>query len=208
MKLYITPGSPYARMARIICIEKGLENRVETVMAATRKPDSPYYGTNPSGRVPFLDLGDGRGYEDSPLVCRYLDTIGDGPTLYPEDGAEGWEVRRLESSARSMMDGMAVWGREFIYRPPERRSDMIIAHEEARALRMADLFDSEMENPVLTGRLNIAQITLGCALNGGGAPLLCGQEWRAARPALATWADQMAERPSFQATVPPPPKPH
>ena len=29
MKLYITPGSPYARMARIVVIEKGLESRVE-----------------------------------------------------------------------------------------------------------------------------------------------------------------------------------
>lgn len=208
MKLYITPGSPYARMARIVTIEKNLEDKVEIVMAATRKPDSPYYGINPSGRVPFLDLGDGRGYEDSPLVCRYLDTVGTGPTLYPEDGDTGWELRRLDATARSMMDGMAVWGREFIYRPPEQRSDMIIAHEEARALRMADLFDGEMDNPILTGPLNIAQITLGCALNGGGAPLLCGREWRTERPALAAWADRIAARPSFEATVPPKPKPH
>ena len=33
MKLYITPGSPYARMARIVVLEKGLESRVETLAA-------------------------------------------------------------------------------------------------------------------------------------------------------------------------------
>ena len=36
MKLYITPGSPYARMARIVVLEKGLESRVETIAAKTR----------------------------------------------------------------------------------------------------------------------------------------------------------------------------
>lgn len=33
MKLYITPGSPYARMARIVVLEKGLQDRVETIVA-------------------------------------------------------------------------------------------------------------------------------------------------------------------------------
>jgi hypothetical protein len=37
MKLYITPGSPYARIAP----KKGLENRVEIVTAQTRTMDSP-----------------------------------------------------------------------------------------------------------------------------------------------------------------------
>jgi len=81
-------------------------------------------------------------------------------------------------------------------------------HEAARALRMADAFEREMSNPVLTGPLNMAQITLGCALNWRGAPKLCGQEWRASRPKLAAWADKIAARPSFAKTAPPPPEPH
>jgi glutathione S-transferase len=35
-KLCITPGSPYARMARIVVLEKGLQRRVETITAKTR----------------------------------------------------------------------------------------------------------------------------------------------------------------------------
>ena len=31
MKLYVTYGSPYARLARIIVIEKALEDRVEII---------------------------------------------------------------------------------------------------------------------------------------------------------------------------------
>ena len=38
MKLYITPGSPYARMARIVVLEKRLESRVEVIVSQTRKP--------------------------------------------------------------------------------------------------------------------------------------------------------------------------
>jgi glutathione S-transferase len=33
MKLYITPGSPYARIARVVVFEKGLESRVEIIAA-------------------------------------------------------------------------------------------------------------------------------------------------------------------------------
>jgi hypothetical protein len=52
MQLYVTYGSPYARLARIIVIEKALEDHVEIIKAKTRTPSSPYYLINPSGRVP------------------------------------------------------------------------------------------------------------------------------------------------------------
>ena len=202
MKLHVTPGSPYARIARVVVIEKGLEERVEVVPATTRTPDSPYYGINPSGRVPYLELGDGRGLEDSALISFYLDRLDGRPTLHPEDGPGGLEMRRLEAMARSMLDGIAVWGREIVYRPEEMRSRTILEHEAARALRMADAFEKEACGPVLGGPLNMAQITLGCALNWRGAPKLCGRDWRSSRPTLAAWADRIARRPSFAATAP------
>jgi glutathione S-transferase len=208
MKLHITPRSPYARIARIVVIEKGLKDRIEVVLAKTRTPDSPYYAVNPSGRVPYLEFGDGRGYEDSPLICLYLDRLIGSPTLHPDDGPGGMEMRRIEAMARSLLDGVAVWGREIIYRPEEMRSKTILAHEAARALRMADAFEKEVDGPILAGPLNMAQITLGCALNWLGAPMLCGQEWLAARPKLAAWAEAIARRSSFAATAPPPPAPH
>ena len=54
MKLYVTYTSPYARLVRIIVIEKALEDRVEILEAKTRAAGSPYYQINPSGRVPYL----------------------------------------------------------------------------------------------------------------------------------------------------------
>jgi glutathione S-transferase len=64
MKLYVTLRSPYARLARILVLEKGLENRVEIIQAKTRTSGSPYYQINPSGRVPFLVDDAGIGMED------------------------------------------------------------------------------------------------------------------------------------------------
>ena len=81
MKLYITYGSPYARLARIVVAEKGLESRVEILVAKTRTADSPYYQVNPSGRVPYLIDDAGIGMEDSQLICAYLDGIDGKPRL-------------------------------------------------------------------------------------------------------------------------------
>jgi glutathione S-transferase len=190
MKLYCTPGSPYARMARIVVIEKGLEKRVEVVMAQTRKEGSPYYAVNPSGRVPYLVRDDGVGMEESQLICAFLgfDPPGD------------WEARRLEGLARSLMDGLAVWLRE-LYRPENERSPGIIRHEAARAARLLDAWEREIAHPHMNGALNMAQLTLACAL--GIEMRMPDLDWRTGHPKLVRWYAPIAARPSFRATEPP-----
>jgi len=200
MKLYVTPGSPYARMARIVVLEKGLGSRVETVVAKTRAADSPYYAINPSGRVPYLVRDDGVGMEESALICAYLDRLDGKPAFDPPGGDEQWEARRLEALARSMLDGLSVWGRE-ILRPENERSPGVIEHEAERARRMTDLWEREIEHPLMRGALNMIQITLACAL--GLEARNPGFRWRAGRPKLSQWFDRIAARPSFTATAPP-----
>ena len=201
MQLHVTPTSPYARMARIVVLEKGLGDRVEIVLAETRKPDSPYYKINPSGRVPYLVRDDGVGMEESAVICAYLDHLDGAPAFDPPPGEAGWEIRRLEGVARSMLDGVALWGREFMYRSENERSPMIVAHEAARAKRLFDFLEAEADNPALRSDFNMAQMTLACTL------LLDFSkrdfEWRGACPRLAAWADGMTERPSIEATAPP-----
>src|SRR5687767_2859254 len=135
MKLYITPGSPYARIARIVILEKGLEGRVEIIAARTRLADSPYYRINPSGRVPYLVRDDGVGLEESALICDYLDRLDGKPVFDLPAADEGWEARRLEALARSMVDGLAVWSRE-LARPQDERSPTTLRHEQQRSERM------------------------------------------------------------------------
>ncbi len=197
LQLYITTTSPYARLARIMVLEKRLEDRVEIIVAKTRTKDSPYYLINPSGRVPYLRLEDGRGLEDSPLVCAYLDHLDGAPSFQPPAGGEGWEARRLEALARSMVDGLAVWGRE-LRRPEAEQSPTIIAHEGERACRLADLWETEIANPLMHGPLNMAQMTL---ISGLDAERRNPDfEWRPGHPGLTAWADKISRHPSVAQT--------
>ena len=202
MKLYTTLTSPYGRMARIVMLEKHLEDRVEVIEPKTRVENSPYYKINPSGRVPFLLLDDGTGLEDSTLICHYFDHVDGKPEFTPAPACAGLEARRLDAMARSMLDGMSLWSREYVYRPEEIHSQFIIEHEQARAYRLADAFEAEMDNPVMAGPLSMAQITLACTLHGrDGRP--AGYDWRKGHPKLSAWVDRIGERPSVSGTVPP-----
>lgn len=197
MKLYVTPGSPYARMARIVVLEKALERRVEIILAKTRAAGSPYYGINPSGRVPYLVRDDGVGMEESALICAYLDRLDGAPKF---ELPQGWEPRRLEALARSMLDGLAVWSREIV-RPQDERSPTVLQHEAQRSRRMAELWEAEIDHPLIHGALNLAQITLACAL--GLEARIPDFRWRPGHPKLCDWFGPIAARPSFAATAPP-----
>jgi glutathione S-transferase len=199
MKLYITPGSPYARIVRIVILEKGLQDRVEVIVAQTRRANSPYYQVSPSGRVPYLVRDDGVGMEESAFICDYLDRLSGSSGPHFRGHSEDWEARRLEALARSMMDGLAVWSRE-LGRPRDEQSPTVNAHERARSERMADLWEREIGRPWMHGPLDMAQITLGCAL--GLEARIPDFRWRDGRPKLSAWYERMAARPSFQATVP------
>ncbi len=200
MKLYITEGSPYARIVRMVIIEKGLQSRIEINLAPTRLANSPYYAINPSGRVPYLIRDNGVGMEESALIVDYLDQLDGKPTFNLPAGDAGWEARRHEALARSLIDGLAVWGRENA-RPENERSPTTIRHETARANRMANLWESQIDHAWMRGPLNLAQITFACAL--GMEARNPDLRWRAGRTKLVAWFEAMAARPSFVATAAP-----
>ncbi len=204
MKLYTSLTSPYGRMARIVRLEKGLADRIALHPVKTRGADNPYYAVNPSGRVPSLILNDGAVLEDSTLVCWFMDHLDGAPTLHPLEGMAGLEHRRIEATARSMLDGLSLWGREYLYREAEIRSSTIIAHEQARALRLADVFEKEVQGKVLSGPLNMAQITLACALHGRMNDRPQGFRWQDGRPKLCAWVERMGGYASIVETLPPP----
>lgn len=200
MKLYITETSPYARMVRVMIIEKGLQARVEIIATKTRIANNPYYDINPSGRVPYLVCDDGVGLEESRLICAYLDHVEGKPAFDLPTGEAAWEARRLEALAASLIDSLAVWARE-IARAQDERSPTVIRHERSRCARMADLWETQIAHPWMHGPLNMAQITLACAL--GFEPRIPELIWRPGHPKLSAWFDKVRTRPSFAASVPP-----
>jgi glutathione S-transferase len=198
MKLYVTFTSPYARLARIVVIEKGLQDRVEVIAAQTRVTDSPYYTINPSGRVPYLIDDAGVGMEDSQLICAYLDSLDGKPRLHRPASDRDWAYSRLEAKARSLCDGIAVWVRE-MSRPESERSPTTLAHEAARGQRIANLFESEAATPLLQGAPNMAHLVLAVALDFARERGFGDLTER--RPQLAAWLARMHELPSLRATA-------
>jgi glutathione S-transferase len=200
MKLYVTYTSPYARLARIIVIEKALEDRVEVIAAKTRTHDSPYYQINPSGRVPYLVDDAGVGMEDSQLVCAYLDSLDNKPRFHKSLALPDWAYLRLELMARSMCDGISVWTREMA-RPANERSPTVLAHEVARSQRMADVFERLIADQLLQGPTRMAHLIVAVALER--ARYCEMDDLTNGRPQLATWMRAMSELPSMQRTAPP-----
>ena len=199
MELHTTHTSPFGLMARIMILEKGLQDRISVLTAKTRAIDSPYYQVNPSGRVPYLILEDGTGFEESQVICAYLDHLDGHPRFDHPVGPNGWKSRRLESLARSMLDGISVWSRELV-RAPNERSPTIIAHEIARAKRMTDAWEKNVKNPLMNGDFNMAQMTLAVTLNIEND--LDEFKFRGTHPTLTAWANRVAERPSLKELLP------
>ena len=198
MRLYVTYTSPYARLARILVLEKGLQDRVEIIEAKTRTPGSPYYQINPSGRVPYLNDDAGVGMEDSQLICAYLDSLDGKPQFHHPVHASDWTYRRLEASARSMCEGICVWMRE-MRRPENERSPTVLAHEVARSQRMADLFEARVSEPLMQAEPEMAHLILAVSLETarkrGPGDLTGG------RPQLAAWMQCISDRPALRATA-------
>ena|SRR5438034_11592247 len=109
-------------------------------------------------------------------------------------------VSRLEFAARSMCDGIAVWGREMV-RPENERSPTTLAHESGRAQRMADFFEWRVADPLMQGSLGMAHLILAVAIEMARKRGL--GDLTAGRPRLAGWMRSISDLPSMQRTVPP-----
>src|SRR5262245_17226066 len=196
MQLYVTLTSPYARLARILVLEKSLSDGVDIIEAKTRTVGSPYYAINPSGRVPYL-IDNGLRLEDSQLICAYLDQLDGAPKFHLPADSSNWAYRRLEATARSLCDGIAVWVRE-MHRRQNERSPGVLAHEVERSRRLADLFEREVSDG-LGGAPKMAHLILAVALDTarkrGPGDLTEG------RPRLARWLADISELPSLRATA-------
>ena len=186
----------------IVRLEKGLQEAVELVWTKTRNSSDPSLVFNPSGRIPFLLLEDGVGFEDTDVIIDYFDSLSAPPRYIPPSGEAYWPFRRAQAIARSMLDGISLWLREYIYRPAEMHSETIIDHERRRALRLADIFEKEVESKSLSGPINMAQITLACIFHGSMIDNLPEFAWREGRPHLCNWVERIGQNLSVKETAP------
>jgi glutathione S-transferase len=103
MLLYIDANfaSPYALVAFVSLLEKGLTFDIETVDLAARAHHHPDFSkTSITRRVPTL-IHDSFALSESSAICEYIDETFPGARLYPSDPRDRARARQVQAWMRS-----------------------------------------------------------------------------------------------------------
>jgi len=201
MRLRYSELSPYARKVRVFAAEAGLANQLDLDACDVWAPDSDIGRDNPLGKVPVL-LTDAGNFVGSTLCCEYLDSLHHGKRLFPETGHDRWRILQLNALADGVMEAAVAHLVERLHRPAQFVCPAWLDRQDGKITRTLDVI--EMQYPMPSGDIDIAAITLGCALSylDIRMPHL---EWRKDRGHLAAWHAIFSARESMQATEPLPP---
>ena len=198
MRLFYSPTSPYARKVRVCLFEKGIADLVELVTVNPLCDDTgELCRTNPLGKVPALVLDDGRAIIDSPVICKWLDTFAPEPQLIPIDPNDAIDSLTREAIADGVTDAAFSLVME-ARRPEAQRSPEWIERWSAAIERGVKALDKR----VMPDRFDLGDIASATALLYFDFRL-ASLGWRDANPALASWVDRTAARPSLAQTRPP-----
>ena len=102
MKLHEMTRAPNPRRVRIFIAEKQLEDEIELVqvdMMAGAHKEPGFLKLNPSGKIPVLELEDGRAIAETVAICRYLEALHPEPNLL---GRDAFELGRIEMMGRQL----------------------------------------------------------------------------------------------------------
>ncbi len=177
-------------------IAGGVDAQITCVDTNPHASPSDLLHDNPLGKVPCLVTADGLSLFDSPLICEYIDSIGDN-TLFPAHGAARWRALKLQAVGDGLMDA-AVMRRMDQGRPAEDARTASMTRQHAVMTRALDMLEAEP----LADHLDIGTITVACAM--GYMDLrFAGDAWREGRPKLAAWYAAMEARPEIARTAPP-----
>ena len=107
MKLHSLPLSPYAARVRIAVYAKGLDVRMQVPPADWRERGA-VLDLNPLGRVPVLELDDGRAVSESAVIIEYLEDVHPEPRLRPADPYQAALARRVTAVVDGYVQA-AIW---------------------------------------------------------------------------------------------------
>jgi glutathione S-transferase len=197
VKLFYSASSPFVRKVVICAMLRGLEGRIENHVTNPHESPKELLAANPLSKVPCLVTDDGVGLFDSPVICEYLDSIGDAAPLFPPAGPGRVAALRMQALGDGMMDA-AVARRGQMALPQDDGRKAFDARQKSAVERSLALL--EQNSP--RGLGDIGAITVACAL--GYLDFRFGAEpWRDAHPKLAAWYAAAAAEPAMAKTVPP-----
>ena len=196
MKLFYTPLKNYIHKVQVVAIEAGVYDQIERIPTDPYTRQIAHLSANPLSKVPTLVLDDGSALYGGPTIYEYLDSLHDGPKLFPANGMARWNALRQLAIGDAIFDTFVLRQNE-LKRPHDYIYPVALETYMATIARALDALESESQ---LFEGFTIGLISIACGLmyltkirERDGMDF----EWRDERDALAEWYDQFTDRPSF-----------
>ncbi len=201
MKLLGSPGSPFVRKVRVVAAEKGIG--VEYVIDRPNAPGSLVPTLNPLGKIPVLVLDNAEVVYDSAVIAEYLDGLKPEPRLVPADFAGRIAVKRWEALGDGVAETVVTISHDYGPMSDLSKREPWMLRQQGKVERSIAALDAAIRgrNWLHGDTFTLADICAGYALFYADKELPT-LVWRRDYPALASYAERLAARPSFRDTVP------
>lgn len=196
MQLYLNNTSPYARVARMVALEKGLGERLQLVWVDPWQADRQLLAHTPLSRVPLLLTDAGESIVESLLIALYLDGLSQQtPLLEPSRLAQ---ILHFTGLGQGLMDAafQTVIGRK--HQGAENDATVLGQRRLEAIDRTLETLDRQLRNEPLQG-FSLADISLAVALDYIRFRL-AEIDWQR-YPELSRLHRQVAQRSSFRDTA-------
>ena len=197
MQLLLNRTSPYARIARIVALEKGYADTLTLVWSDPWNDDAQLLQHNPVRRVPVLVTDDGQSIAESLLIALYLNRVGTGADLLPSQRYA--DILHLSGLAQGLIDAAFT---TMIMRKHHGKEidDSILGQRRLQAIARTLPVLNQGYAAAPAGDLTLADIVVAVGLDYL-AFRLPEVAWRQQYPALAALHARMLQRRSFADTV-------
>lgn len=199
-------SSPYGRKVAIALIEKGIKHDVHYDVPWNDSTCVAQY--SPLEQLPILVLDDGRRVFDSSFILEWLEVSYPQPPLIPADPAAALQVRFVKMLGERVMEAIHGITFELARAEPsspyvERQSRKVRRGIEEIERQVGDRRPGQAE-PITIGDIAVATTLLlvPFLVEQGFVTDLEVLRWHLRHPGLVGFTEALAERPSFQATLP------
>lgn len=197
MRLYDATASPNCRKVRVAARELGLALEIVPVDIAGPRPTG-YLSQNPTGKVPTLVDDDGFVLWESGAILMHLAEKRPEAGLWPAGSpARAETLRWLFFAATHIQPWVSLLGQERVLKPRhgQRADPAHVALGERELGRFLPILDEAlMQRDFLAGSYTIADISVGCGLEGCEAR---GVDL-APVPHVRAWRERLRRRPAWK----------
>jgi glutathione S-transferase len=199
MKLHQSRQGTNPRRVIIYLAEKGIDvQRIEIDTVAREQKRPAFLAMNPAGKIPVLELEDGRALSESAAIVEYLEELHPEPPMIGTDPVRRAKVRALERISADLIARSQIWlmhsCSHFAMRV-DQKPEVAAAMEPLVDELLNELEAHIGDAPFLAGKhVTIADCTLFALFQTCRVRL--GVPIGANQPGLDAWYARFAERPS------------